>query len=65
MAQDAKSLPEGLTVQAIAKALNCCHETIRRGIYAGEIPYVRIGRGRGVIRIPRRWLEEKLRGAGR
>jgi hypothetical protein len=58
-------LPEGLPIRVVAEQLHVHPETIRRGIRAGEIPVVKltVGYRRGVIRIPRAWLEDRMTGA--
>ncbi|WP_406710797.1 excisionase family DNA-binding protein [Trueperella pyogenes] len=38
-----------VSIQGAAERLNVHHSTIRRMIYAGKLPHVRVGR---VIRIP-------------
>lgn len=57
-------LPEGLPIGMIAKQLHCHPTTVRRAVAAGRIPSVRVtvGLRKGVIRIPKTWLEEMLRG---
>jgi excisionase family DNA binding protein len=44
MDEAAVSLPRLWTIAEVAEALNTCSETIRRAIWDGKLPAVRIGR---------------------
>jgi excisionase family DNA binding protein len=46
-----------LTVAEVAGRLRCSEPTVRRRIRAGEIPAVKLGRGRSAIRIDPAELE--------
>jgi excisionase family DNA binding protein len=46
-----------LTVAEVAGRLRCSEPTVRRRIRAGEIPAVKLGRGRSAIRIDTAELE--------
>jgi excisionase family DNA binding protein len=50
-------------IKTIAKDLDVSFTTVRRLVKDGEIPYLRIGRGRGCIKFDleqiRQWLELK------
>jgi excisionase family DNA binding protein len=49
-----------LTVAEVAERLRCSEPTIRRRIRAGEIPAVKLGQGRSVIRVDAAELEDWL-----
>jgi excisionase family DNA binding protein len=51
---------EFLTVADVARLLQCSEPTVRRRIRAGELPAVKLGRGRSVLRVPRAALEAWL-----
>jgi excisionase family DNA binding protein len=53
---------EFLTVAEVARLLQCSEPTVRRRIRDGELPAVKLGRGRSVLRVPRAALEAWLYG---
>jgi excisionase family DNA binding protein len=54
MPLDITDLSESLTVNEFAALLHLHRATVERLLKNGEVDYVRIGHGRGRIRIPRR-----------
>ena len=50
--------PERLKVSQTAKLLNVTPLTIRRGVYAGRIPFIKTDTGR--VFIPMTWINQQI-----
>jgi len=53
-----------LTVREVASILACSVRTARNLIASGQLACIRVGRGRGVLRVPEseltRWIQDRL-----